>query len=189
MTQTQMQETACPYCLCAVEPGEGATVCPACGFAHHRECWDTLGGCAVEGCSKMVEVKKAELSSTFWGATEKVCPMCAVEIPVAALECPVCKATFADMRPMSAEDVLPKAIDPEVKEYKKRATWLLVFSLIGCTSPVALVVGAIWYSRKRREIERAGPTTRALVIASLGICVLYIVMAVFGGLVFSISHP
>ena len=49
----------------------------------------------------MVEVKKAEVGSTFWGATEKVCPMCSEKIPVAALECPFCKTAFKDMRPMA----------------------------------------------------------------------------------------
>jgi hypothetical protein len=188
MSSVNLAVTACPYCLCAVAPGDPVVVCPACGFTHHRECWDNLGGCAVEGCSSMVEVKKAETVSTYWGATEKVCPMCAEKIPVAALQCPCCKTTFEDMRPIAREDILGKAPDPEIAGYRKRATWLLVFSLLGFTSPVALVIGGIWYSRSRRQIELAGPTTRAMVLASLGICVVYLLMTVIGALVYVVSQ-
>jgi len=137
----------------------------------------------------MVEIKKADIISTYWGEKEKVCPMCAEKIPVAALECPYCKATFQDMRPVSQEDLLPKAEDPALKTYRKSAKWLLVFSLIGCTSPFALLFGGIWYARHRREIQRAGSTTKALVLVSLGICVVYLVMAGVGSLVFSLGHP
>ncbi|HEY6970826.1 MAG TPA: RING finger protein [Candidatus Angelobacter sp.] len=186
MATTNLPETACPYCLCAVEPAN-AVMCPACGFAHHRECWDTLGGCAVEGCSKMVEVKKAEMTSTYWGETEKVCPMCAEKIPVAALQCPSCKASFTDMRPVAREDVLGKPDDPELKIYQTKAIWLLVFSLLAFTSPFALIIGWVWYSRNRAQIERAS-TTRALVIASFGICVAYLIMGVIGSLVYLAAH-
>jgi Prokaryotic RING finger family 1 len=188
VSPAQQGESSCPYCLCALSPGEPAVACSGCGFVHHRECWDTLGGCAVEGCTKMVEVKKAEVGSTFWGATEKVCPMCSEKIPVAALDCPYCKAAFKDMRPMAKEDVLFKAEDPVLKSYRKSANLLLIFSLIGCTSPLALLVGGIWYARKRGEIQRAGTTTRAKVLVSLGVCVIYLVMIGVGTLVFSISR-
>lgn len=188
MGTSGLPETACPYCLCAIAPGDATVVCPACGFAHHRECWDTLGGCAVEGCSKMVEVKKAEMDSTYWGATEKVCPMCAEKIPVSALQCPSCKASFSDMRPVTREDVLGKGEDPEQKKFEKNAKLLLVFSVIGCTSPLALLLGWIWYSRNRAQIQR-DPKTRALVLVSLGICIAYLVMAAIGSLVFTVSHP
>lgn len=136
----------------------------------------------------MVEVKKAEVASTYWGATEKVCPMCAEKIPVAAMQCPFCQATFTDMRPVSREDVLGKPPDPEAAKDQKRAKWLLVFSLIGFTSPIAFIVGLIWYSKSRKQIERAGSTTRALVLASLGICGAYFVMGIIGTLVYAVSQ-
>ncbi len=162
--------------------------CKACGFTHHRECWDALGGCAVEGCTQAVEVKKSEIGATFWGTTEKVCPICSEKIPVAALQCPFCKTAFNDMKPMAREDVLIKPEDPEHQSYRKSANWLLIFSLIGCTSPFALIFGGIWYANHRSEIERAGTTTRAKVLVSLGICIIYLVMMGLGTLVFSISH-
>jgi len=182
-----LQSTACPYCLCAIAPDDPMVVCPACSFTYHRECWNTLGGCAVEGCSKMVEVKKADITSTYWGATQKVCPLCAETIPVSALQCPCCQAIFSEMRPMSRDDVLHKADDPEAERDRKRAIWLLIFSVLGFTSPLALLIGWIWYARNRMQIQRT-PTTKAMVLASLGICIAYFVMAGVGTVIYSISQ-
>jgi hypothetical protein len=154
----------------------------------HRECWDELGGCSVKGCPKQVEVKKAEIAVTDWGKTEKTCPFCAEQIPVEKRECPYCKASFSDIRPLTKEDVLPKVEEPELLECRSRAKWLLVFSILGCTSPLALLIGGIWYAQNKREIARAGASTRALVLVALGICVLYLVMLGLGTLVFSLRH-
>jgi hypothetical protein len=54
----------------------------------------------------MVEIKKADEQISYWGATEKKCPICAETIPMVVLECPFCKATFDDVRPLTREDVL-----------------------------------------------------------------------------------
>jgi hypothetical protein len=136
----------------------------------------------------MVEVKKAEIALTEWGRTHKTCPFCAERIPVKERECPFCKASFADIRELSKEDVLPKTEDPVLQEYRSKAKWLLAFSILGCTSPLALLIGGIWYANNRSEIGRAGPSTRALVLVALGICTLYLLMLGLGTLVFSLKH-
>jgi hypothetical protein len=165
------QAVACPYCLCA-------------------NCYETLAGCAIDGCPSMVEVKKAAIPHTHWGATTKVCPMCAETIPVDARQCAFCRASFSELRPMTREDYLPKMEDPALADIRKRAKWLLAFSVIGFTSPVALIFGGFWYRDNKAEIERAGAGTRALVVISLLICVLYIVMVGGGALVFALrSQP
>jgi hypothetical protein len=165
-------------------------VCSGCGNTLHRECWDSLGGCSVKGCPKAVEVGKAEIVLTDWGKTDKTCPFCAEQIPVAARTCPFCNASFGDYRPMTKEDVLPRAEDQEIRATQSKAKLLLVFSLLGFTSPFALLIGGIWYSESKNAIARAGANTRALVLVALGICVLYVVMAVLGTLVFSLKpHP
>lgn len=107
MPPSEHLERTCPTCFCAFGDLE-TLVCPGCGNTLHRECWDTLGGCSVKGCSRQVEVKKAEIAVGDWGKTEKVCPFCAEQIPVEKLECPYCKASFGDIRPLTKEDVLPK---------------------------------------------------------------------------------
>jgi hypothetical protein len=193
MPSDQRTIAACPYCLCAIQPGATEPkdlpyACPGCQYRYHAGCYQELGGCAIDGCSRMVEVKKAVIPVTHWGATTKTCPMCAESIPVESLECPICRAVFTEARPLSREDFLPKFEDPLLAEIRSRSKWLLVFSLIGCTSPFALIFGGLWYRNNEAEIARAGSSTRALVLISLLICVLYVVMLGVGALAFSLKH-
>jgi hypothetical protein len=81
---------------------------------------------------------------------------------------------------MSPEEVFKPGETEAAKSYGRRAVWLLVFSVIGFTSPVALLVGTIWYLARKREIADAGSTVRAMVLISLAICIAYIVL-MFGG--------
>lgn len=178
----------CQICLHAVDDGEMIQLCPACHTRYHQECWEELGGCATYGCPRMVEIKKSEdVSPTYWGATEKKCPVCIEQIPITVLICPHCKTKFSDTRPMTREDLLPPQEDPALAGYRKTAVWLFIFSLLGCTSPFALLFGGIWYGSHRNEIARAGPTTRALSLIGLGICVLYLVAMGLSVLVWSIA--
>ncbi len=161
--------------------------CPGCAALYHQECWAELGGCATYGCPRMVEVKKPEDEApTYWGTTEKTCPMCAEKIPISALVCPHCHTTFDDPRPMTREDLLPKSEDPALAGYRKGAAWLFILSLLGCTSPLALLIGGFWYWSHRREIARAGATSQALSLIGLGICLLYLVAVGFGLLLWNV---
>jgi hypothetical protein len=189
MATTPHRTTAtCPYCLTALEPQQQLVVCPGCGFTHHQECWEDLGGCAVEGCPRMVEVKKAAIPANFWGATEKTCPYCAERIPMATLQCIYCRAVFEDIRPVAREDVLSKFENPRVRELRSQAKRLFVFSVLGVTSPFALLFGWYWYVNNRQELERVGGNTRALALIGLGICVLYVLMLALGILVFTLGR-
>jgi hypothetical protein len=136
----------------------------------------------------MVEVKKAEIPANFWGATEKTCPYCAEKIPMATLQCIYCRAVFEDIRPVAREDVLPKFENPRVRELRSQAKRLFVFSVLGVTSPFALIFGWSWYRSNREELERTGGNTRALALIGLGICVLYMLMLVLGILVFTLGR-
>jgi hypothetical protein len=178
----------CPYDLCAVDPS-AALVCPGCGHLYHQECWDELGGCAVMGCPRMVEVKKPEgAPEMHWGETSKACPFCLEKIPVSALDCPFCKSQFGDSRPLSRESFLPKPPDPVLDEIRKQAKTLLVFSILGITSPLALLFGWLWYKRNQDEIKRAGSTTYALTIVALAINVVYLAMVGLGIIAFGVVH-
>lgn len=41
----------CPYCRAPFEPGDDITPCPACGTAHHADCFAENGGCTIFGCT------------------------------------------------------------------------------------------------------------------------------------------
>ena len=44
--------SVCPYCSADIEPADPNQLdCPTCGEAHHGECWEENGGCAVFGCA------------------------------------------------------------------------------------------------------------------------------------------
>ena len=182
MMESQKQ-TACLICGWAIEPSQDVEVCPepACGLPYHRECWDYLGGCARYGCSRMVETKKAETVASFWGSSQKQCPLCAETIPVAALTCPFCNAQFQNIKPVSRDELIRKPEDPRLMGYRKTAIWMLILSLLGITSPLVLLFGGTWFYSNRVEIARAGSTTRALAIIALLVSAFYIVL-IGGGL-------
>jgi hypothetical protein len=177
----------CPYCRLLIS-NEPAVACDRCNTPHHLECWQELGGCSVEGCSRMVQVKQPELD-TWWGSTVKRCPYCAEDIPVAETTCPKCGAQFEGTRPLEVANVLPKAEDEELRSVRRTSRWLLVFSLLPPTSPFALIFGALWYRDHRAQILRAGGDARALALISFGVCVLYLAVLVLGLLVFQLRAP
>jgi hypothetical protein len=175
----------CKICEHRVDEGQPVHTCPECLSVYHQPCWEYLGGCAVYGCAHMFAVKKADDEAvTIWGMSEKVCPACAEKIPAAALQCPLCRTKFDDIRPMAREELLRQPDDPGLRSYRRKAGWLLFFSLMGFTSPLALLVGGLWYWQKKDEIERAGTAVKGLVLLALLLAIAYIVLVGFGLLVF-----
>jgi hypothetical protein len=176
----------CPYDHQPILDVDDAVVCPGCHRRSHRECWEELGGCAVYGCPRMVEVKKpAEGAATFWGESEKTCPFCAERIPVGAVDCPLCRTPFGDVRPLSREAVLIQPPDPDYQRLRRQAIVLLVFSVLGCTSPFALVAGLIWYRGNQPDIKRFG-AVNALAVISIAVCAIYLAFAFVGVLIWSV---
>jgi hypothetical protein len=181
------QFATCRYCLIIIAESEAAMTCPGCGTLHHQKCWDELGGCTTYGCPQMVETKKVEEQAvTYWGETEKTCPVCAETIPVAAVECPLCRASFGDIRPMSRQDIIKPAEEDWIKSYRRGAICLLVLSAIGITSPLSFIIGGIWYLMKRDKFRQV-PAVRALVLISFGIDVVYALMLPLGWAVFQLK--
>ena len=186
MSSSNIQVAAiCQICRWPIVDGQTVQLCPGCESGYHEACWNELGGCAAYGCTRMVEVKSSEDELiTIWGMSEKVCPACAEKIPAAAMECPLCRTKFTGIRPMEPEELLRKQDDPEVVSYRRKAVWLLVFSVLGITSPLALIIGGIWYWSKKDRIEQTGPTVRGITLIALIISALYIGLVGFGLLVF-----
>ena len=67
MPENKTLVITCPFCLCKIEPGQAIVTCPGCGNPQHTDCHQKLGGCAVEGCPLMVEVKKAVAPPSYLG--------------------------------------------------------------------------------------------------------------------------
>jgi endogenous inhibitor of DNA gyrase (YacG/DUF329 family) len=187
MIETRTQ-TECLICGHAIEQGQDIELCPdaACRSPYHRECWEYLGGCACYGCPRMVETKKAETAATFWGASQKQCPICAETISVADLTCPFCSTQFQDIKPVSREELIKKPDDPRLKEYRKTAMWMLILGLLGITSPLVLLFGGMWFYSHRTEVERIDRTTHGLAIIALLVSAFYIVVVGGGLMVYSL---
>jgi len=167
----------CPCCLFTISNADPERRCPACQTPHHQVCWDELGGCAIYGCPQMVEVRKAGGDDVnWWGQTAKT-------ISMAELECPFCHTKFEDIRPIQREDLFatPKQRDPAARGSAVR---LLIFSTLGFFSPITLLIGLVWYLRKKKELLEAGGSTRALVLISIVVSVLYVVIILGGWALF-----
>jgi hypothetical protein len=134
----------------------------------------------------MVETKKAETTATFWGASQKQCPVCAEIIPVADLTCPFCGTQFQDIKPVTRDELIRKPDDPRLKEYRKTAVLMLILSLFGITSPLVLMFGGLWFKSHRAEVNRKDPTTHGMAIIALLVSAFYIVVVGGGLLVYSL---
>jgi hypothetical protein len=188
MTAQIQPVPVCQICLHPIFGYQETQSCPDCKTPYHGECWKEMGGCATYGCARMVETKKSDNPVSWWGTTDKKCPMCAETIPMSALECPLCHSKFEEIRPMSQDEVLKIGDPDEYQAYRRRATWLLIISAGGITSPLALLFGGIWYLLNRRQIANAGPMVSATVLMSLAICVVWIVAVAGGYVAFSRFH-
>ena len=71
----------CPYCKTEIRTGDEVQVCPKCGIAHHKSCWDENLGCTTFGCAGNHGQGKAnalicENCGTVMESTQKFCPKC-----------------------------------------------------------------------------------------------------------------
>lgn len=97
----------CPYCLTAVDGGAEIVRCETCGVAHHRECWESNGGCSSRTCGRnapAVEVdvttgargrivlsrESIESAPPRTGAFSNPCIRCGAQVPDGELYCLRC---------------------------------------------------------------------------------------------------
>jgi len=178
----------CAICLRPISAADDSVACPepSCAQPYHRECWDYLGGCARYGCPQMKEVKKPEIAVSFWGASQKQCPLCAEAIPIAALNCPFCNTPFQDIKPVTLDDMKTKRSDPALRAIHNTAIRMLIFGLLGFPSPFVLLFGGKWYRQHRKEIAQAGPATRALALMALLVSGLYLALVFLGLILYAL---
>ena len=71
----------CPYCKTEIQADDEVQVCPKCGIAHHKGCWDENYGCTTFGCAGNHGQGNANaLTCENCGAVmengQKFCPKC-----------------------------------------------------------------------------------------------------------------
>jgi hypothetical protein len=168
-------DALCPFCQTGINGAQRVTRCPECHATYHAECWDCNGGCATYGCARVPptdKLRSVEIPVSYWGQEEKPCPKCARTILAAAVRCRHCGATFASARPEDAREFHARmAVDSRLPSVRRAAAWLLVFSIIPCTAPVAAIVGGIWYARHRQDIRALPGVHAAICTIAVGLAV------------------
>jgi len=156
----------CVFCQSPIEEGEPTTTCPDCGALFHEECWQHNNGCGVYGCTQAPPtegLESLEIPPSYWGREEKHCPSCGQTILAAAVRCRHCGAVFASATPQGAGTYSDQQrIRAKMPGVRTASIWLLVFSLIPCTAPLAAIVGPIWYLSNRDTIRKLPALNAAL---------------------------
>jgi hypothetical protein len=163
----------CIICQSEVHVGEPTVACPDCRTTYHGECWDYNQGCGQYGCAEAPPTQKLEeleMPASYWGAQDKACPRCGQTILAAAVRCRFCGTTFESAQPQEARQFQEHAqVKSRVPAVRAQGVWLLVFSILTCTAPIAAIVGLAWYSANRQVIAKLSPLSAALCKIAVGV--------------------
>jgi hypothetical protein len=152
--------------------GEPIVTCPDCNAAYHSDCWEFNKGCALYGCPQSPPTEKLntlEMPMSYWGREIKNCPACNREIQAAAIRCRHCGATFQSARPEDTAGFQARAtVERNLPSVRRGTVWLLVFSILPCTAPLAAILGTGWYLRRRQEVRQLPALHGALCKLAIG---------------------
>lgn len=182
---TPEDKVVCPVCQVAIGEHEPNVTCTDCMTVYHEECWAYNRGCAQYGCGQCPPTEKLtdlETPVSYWGREEKVCPHCSKVIQAAAIRCRHCGTVFESARPQEVgEFTEDRRLKDRLPTLRRQGVWLLVFSIISCTAPIAAVVGLIWYATHRKAIARLPPLSATICRIAVGVaCVqtlIFIIIA------------
>jgi len=164
----------CVICQSELARGEPATTCPDCGAGFHEDCWEYNKGCGVYGCSQAPPtdaLSTLEVPPSYWGRDEKPCPNCEQTIVAAAVRCRHCGAVFSSAAPLGSRTYSrQQQTKSNLPAVRTASIWLLIFSLIPCTAPLAAVIGPFWYFNNRE-------TVRALPALNAALCKIAVAVA------------
>ncbi len=85
----------CPFCGSRVAEDEAQSSCPSCRTAHHADCWDANGGCAVVSCDARNLVSSVPATS----ASPRVCTGCGADADEEQQFCRQCGEPIASGAP------------------------------------------------------------------------------------------
>ena len=114
-----------------------------------------------------------EIPVSYWGQQHKQCPSCGTQIMAAALRCRNCGATFASARPEDSDTFRSRATQQTRRPgIQKMAIVVAALCIIPCFSPVGLLIAAIWYPLRRKELATLPGLYRTLLIVGMIVAVI-----------------
>lgn len=158
--------------------------CQECNNEFHRDCWEENGGCGTPGCKNLPKITtKNDLhyaQNSFWGAEKKLCPVCGEKIDVSEFTCPFCKENFDTNEPISQSAYKGEKLIGLGQEKMPIGGAITVFilGLIGCTAPLNLIFGYMWFYNKKDRLREEAPIGYFLAIAGLVISGIYLALIV-----------
>lgn len=85
----------CPVCEKELKEGEDIVVCPECGAPHHRECYKSIGHCAMtELHEKGIAWENPNLKNNKTGSDQIFCPNCGKANPAENELCENCRSAL-----------------------------------------------------------------------------------------------
>jgi Prokaryotic RING finger family 1 len=167
---------SCPICQTIIGADEPVRTCPECQQAHHRDCWNEIGGCSIYGCPAAPVVEKeapSEVPRAAWGDTKR-CPACGEKIKAIALRCRYCDTDFDTVDPLTTKDLRRRARrTSELRSIQVVTIILFVAAITGCVAPLALLAGLIYFPLNWAKLGKAGPIFVVLAYATLSLAGLY----------------
>ena len=180
----------CIVCQTSPAAGEDLVRCPDCNSLHHKDCWDYNAGCGKYGCPQAPPTDKLqdiEIPASHWGKTEKACPACGQVINAAALRCRACGTTFDAAAPQETREFHSRQMNKaELPKLATQSVWLLVFSVLPCTAPIAAIVGLIWYTGNRANIKKLPGTQSAMALIAVGLAVAQTALIIVVAVIYSL---
>jgi hypothetical protein len=167
----KIQGKPCGWCEDALQLGDDAALCSACGKEHHARCWDGKAGCSTAGCASAPlrrldspaagsPLPRAAVISHAQGLGSGYmpCPRCGVEIIVGSPICPACKAITS-----------PDGLYHGIKTNAPGAVRSLVYGLIGLVF-CGIILGpyAIAKASSAKQAMAKDPTLGGAGLATAG---------------------
>ena len=143
----------CPHCRTVIKATAEAVICPECRSAHHRQCWEQNGGCAVPGCTAQPSRERGAADYSYEPLAKRppyggVFAWGLILAILASLR--IIGSLWAFVMPST----MPEAIEEHLGAQGRSITFYYVVNVFELISATVLLVCAVGVLRLRDEMRR-----------------------------------